>query len=79
MKVKDFDFELPEERIAQTPLENREASKLMIVDRETGAVTHQRFSDISAYIHPGDCLVLNNTKVLPARLFGEKNGNACTD
>ena len=72
MKVKDFDFELPEERIAQTPLENREASKLMIVDRETGAVTHQRFSDISAYIHPGDCLVLNNTKVLPARLFGEK-------
>ena len=72
MKVEDFDFELPEERIAQTPLKDRTASKLMIVNRKTGLISHQTFLDIVNYFQAGDCLVLNNTKVLPARLHGEK-------
>lgn len=72
MKVEDFDFELPEELIAQTPLIDRTASRLMVVNRETGSITHRTFSDIVSYFHAGDCLVLNNTKVLPARLYGVK-------
>lgn len=72
MKVELFDFELPEELIAQTPLENREASRLMVVDKETGAITHTHFRSILSYLNKGDCLVLNDTRVLPARLYGVK-------
>lgn len=72
MKVKDFDFYLPEELIAQHPLEKRDESRLMVVDRETGNIEHKVFKDIIEYLKEGDCLVLNNTRVLPARLIGEK-------
>lgn len=72
MDVKDFYYELPQELIAQDPLEDRAGSRLMVLDRETGAVEHKIFKDITSYLNPGDCLVLNNTKVIPARLFGEK-------
>lgn len=72
MKVEDFDFYLPEELIAQTPLEDRTASRLMIVDRKTGEVEHSQFKYIVDELQKGDCLVLNNTRVMPARLFGEK-------
>lgn len=72
MKLNDFDFDLPEELIAQTPLEKRDTSKLMILHRENGKVEHQRFFDIIDYLRPGDILVRNNTKVIPARLFGTK-------
>ncbi len=69
---KDFYFELPDELIAQDPLEDRSASRLMVLDKETGAVEHKVFSDILDYLNEGDCLVLNNTKVIPARLMGVK-------
>jgi S-adenosylmethionine:tRNA ribosyltransferase-isomerase len=72
MDVKDFYYDLPEELIAQDPLEDRSASRLMVLDKTTGEVTHKIFKDILDYLHPGDCLVLNNTKVIPARLFGVK-------
>lgn len=72
MKVSDFDYELPEELIAQDPLENRSDSRLMVLDRGTGAVEHKRFTDITDYLAPGDCLVVNNTRVIPARLYGVK-------
>ncbi|WP_099352137.1 tRNA preQ1(34) S-adenosylmethionine ribosyltransferase-isomerase QueA [Fredinandcohnia onubensis] len=72
MKVDLFDFELPEELIAQTPLEDRESSRLMVVDKETGAITHTHFRSILSYLNKGDCLVLNDTRVLPARLYGVK-------
>ncbi len=72
MNVKDFDFELPEELIAQDPLEDRSASRLMMLDRETGNVEHSVFKNIIDELHEGDCLVINDTKVIPARLFGEK-------
>lgn len=72
MKVSDFDYELPEELIAQDPLENRSDSRLMVLDRATGAVEHKRFTDISDYLAQGDCLVVNNTRVIPARLYGVK-------
>ena len=74
MDVKDFDYELPEELIAQDPLENRSSSRLMVLDRETGEYEHKIFKDIIDYLEPGDCLVLNNTKVIPARLYGAKEG-----
>ncbi len=72
MDVKDFDYYLPEELIAQDPLEDRSGSRLMVLDKETGEVEHKHFTDILSYLHPGDCLVINNTKVIPARLFGVK-------
>lgn len=74
MDVKDFDYELPEELIAQDPLEDRSSSRLMVLNRETGAVQHKIFKDVIDYLNPGDCLVINNTKVIPARLFGVKEG-----
>ncbi len=74
MDVKDFDYELPEELIAQDPLEDRSSSRLMVLDRETGEYEHKIFKDIIDYLEPGDCLVLNNTKVIPARLYGAKEG-----
>lgn len=72
MDVKDYDYDLPEELIAQDPLEDRSSSRLMVLDRQTGDVEHRHFTDILEYLHPGDCLVINNTKVIPARLFGVK-------
>ncbi|WP_017551050.1 tRNA preQ1(34) S-adenosylmethionine ribosyltransferase-isomerase QueA [Heyndrickxia coagulans] len=73
MKLDLFDYELPEELIAQTPLKNRSDSRLMVLDKKTGEIEHSVFKNITQYLRPGDCLVLNNTKVLPARLFGIKD------
>lgn len=72
MKVSDFDFDLPEELIAQHPLEKRDASRLMILDKNTGSIEHKSFHDVVEYLNEGDTLVLNNTRVMPARLIGEK-------
>ncbi|WP_202707301.1 tRNA preQ1(34) S-adenosylmethionine ribosyltransferase-isomerase QueA [Sporosalibacterium faouarense] len=72
MKKKDFYYDLPEELIAQHPSEKRSESRLMVLDKETGEIEHKVFKDIIDYFHEGDCLVLNNTRVIPARLFGEK-------
>lgn len=72
MKTEDFYFELPQEQIAQVPLENRLDSKLLLLEKETGNIAHKQFKDIIDYLKKGDCLVLNNTRVLPARLFGKK-------
>ncbi len=72
MKTHDFYYDLPEELIAQTPLEKRDASRLMVLDRETGVVTHRHFYDIVDYLNPGDCLVMNDSRVLPARLLGHR-------
>lgn len=72
MKTSDFDYYLPEELIAQTPLKNRDHSKLLILDKKSGQITHERFDNIINYLNEGDVLVLNNTKVLPARLIGIK-------
>jgi len=72
VKVEDFDFHLPEELIAQTPLENRSESKLMVLDKKDGSIDHLHFKNIVDFLHEGDCLVLNDTRVLPARLFGQK-------
>ena len=72
MNVKDFYFDLPQELIAQDPLEDRASSRLLVLDKKTGEVTHRGFRDILEYLRPGDCLVINDTKVIPARLFGVK-------
>ena len=72
MKVSDFNFDLPEELIAQDPLEDRSSSRLLTLDKKTGAIGHDIFRNITNYLNPGDCLVLNNTKVIPARLIGAK-------
>lgn len=72
MKTEDFDYNLPEELIAQTPLEKRDHSRLLVLDRKTGKMEHKHFEDIMDYLGKGDVLVINNTKVLPARLFGVK-------
>lgn len=74
MKTSDFYYDLPEELIAQDPLENRSDSRLMVLDKKTGAVSHHIFRDIVEYLQPGDCLVINDTKVIPARLIGSKEG-----
>ena len=74
MKTADFDYELPQELIAQDPLEQRDSSRLLILDKKTGERTHRIFHDIIDYLHEGDCLVINNTKVIPARLIGEREG-----
>ena len=74
MKTSDFFYDLPEELIAQDPLEDRTASRLLVLNRETGAVEHKIFSDVIDYLNEGDCLVINNTRVFPARLIGEKEG-----
>ena len=72
MKRQDFYFELPEELIAQDPLKDRAGSRLLALDKETGEVSHHSFREIADYLEPGDCLVLNDTKVIPARLIGAK-------
>lgn len=74
MNVSDFNYILPEELIAQKPIEDRSASRLMVVDRVTGQWRHEHFRDIKKYLRPGDCLVLNDTRVIPARLYGVKEG-----
>lgn len=74
MNVKDFSYELPQELIAQDPLKDRSGSRLLVLGRESGTLEHTGFREIPAYLRPGDCLVLNNTRVIPARLFGEKEG-----
>jgi len=75
MKAKDFDYYLPEELIAQHPLEKRDESRLMVLNKKSGEVEHKVFKDIIEYLNPGDCLVLNDTRVMPARLYGAKEGS----
>ena len=78
MKTSDFDFQLPEELIAQTPLERRDSSRLLTLDKFTGNIEHHHFYDLPQFLRPGDCLVLNNSRVLPARLIGHRpTGGAC--
>ena len=72
MKKSDFFYDLPQELIAQHPAEPRDSSRLMVLDKKTGAVKHDIFHNIAQYIEPGDCLILNDTKVLPARLYGTR-------
>ena len=72
LTTEDFDFELPEELIAQTPLSDRSSSRLLVVDRESGAMEDKHFYDIIDELAPGDALVMNDTRVLPARIYGEK-------
>mgnify|MGYP001088448676 CR=1 FL=1 len=72
MRTADFDYDLPTEYIAQTPLEPRDASRLLVLDRKTGEVQHRLFHQVGEFFHPGDLLVINQTKVIPARLLGHK-------
>ena len=74
MRKEDFYFDLPEELIAQDPLEDRSSSRLLVLDKETGRVEHHVFREIIDYLQEGDCLVINDTKVIPARLIGSKIG-----
>ncbi len=76
MKLEDFDYYLPEELIAQVPIEKRDESRLMVLDRNSKTIEHKVFKDILEYLKPGDCLVRNNTKVIPARLYGKKDTGA---
>ena len=79
LKTHDFYFDLPQELIAQTPIERRDASRLLVLDKTTGAWEHRHFFDLPEYLHPGDCLILNESRVLPARLLGQRmpGGGAC--
>ena len=78
LKTHDFYFDLPQELIAQTPLERRDGSRLLAMNRVTGEIQHKRFYDLPEFLRPGDCLVLNDSRVLPARLFGRRRGGgAC--
>lgn len=77
-QLSDFYYDLPEELIAQDPLLNRSDSKLMVLNRETGSIEHRHFHDVIEYLNPGDCLVINDTKVIPARLIGEKEGTGAS-
>ena len=79
MKKSDFDFYLPEELIAQTPLEKRDGSRLLVLDKESGAMEHRHFYDLPEYLRAGDCLVLNNSRVLPARLIGTRPGGGAVE
>ena len=76
MKLEEFDYNLPEELIAQVPIQQRDESRLMVVDREKRTIEDKVFRDIIDYLEPGDCLVRNNTKVIPARLYGKKDTGA---
>lgn len=75
MDIKDFYYDLPPKLIAQTPLKDRTASRLMVIDRKSGEISHKHFYDIIDYLNPGDCLVMNDTRVIPARLYGSKEGS----
>ena len=79
MKTSDFNFDLPPELIAQTPIQRRDASRMLVLDKKTGEWEHRHFYDLPEYLHPGDCLILNNSRVLPARLLGHRlpGGGAC--
>ena len=72
LRKSDFYYDLPQELIAQDPLENRSSSRLLVLDKNTGEFKHEHFANIVNYLHKGDCLVINNTKVIPARLIGER-------
>ena len=72
MKKSDFYYDLPESLIAQTPVEPRDASRLLVLGRESGEITHGVFTDVIDYLQPGDCLVLNDTRVMPARIYGSR-------
>ena len=74
MKTSDFYYDLPEELIAQTPIEPRDHSRLMVLDKKTGSIGHRHFYDIIEFLDPGDCLILNDSRVLPARIYGIKEG-----
>ena len=76
MKVSDFNYELPEELIAQHPYDKRDEARLMVIDKKNNSIEHKIFKDVLEYLEPGDCLVINNTKVLPARLYGKKDTGA---
>ena len=76
MKLEEFDYFLPEELIAQTPIQKRDNSRLMVLDRKNKTIDHKIFKSIIDYLEPGDCLVRNNTKVIPARLYGKKETGA---
>ena len=76
MKVSDFNYDLPEELIAQHPYDKRDEARLMVIDKKTQKIEHRVFKDVIEYLEPGDCLVINNTKVLPARLYGKKDTGA---
>ena len=78
MDVNEFDYELPEELIAQTPLADRPSSRMLVLDKETGEITHTHFREIVNYLEEGDCLVLNNTRVIPARLYGKRVDSEAT-
>ena len=78
MNVNDFDYELPEELIAQDPIEDRSASRLLVLDKNTGEIRHKVFREITEELRPGDCLVINNTKVIPARLYGVREGTGAS-
>ena len=71
-QTRDYWYDLPEELIAQTPLQKRDTSRLMVLNRETGEISHRHFYDIVDYLNPGDCLVMNDSRVLPARLLGHR-------
>ena len=77
MKTSDFNYDLPPELIAQTPLEKRDSSRLMTLDRKSGAIGHYHFYDLPTFLRPGDCLVMNNSRVLPARLIGRREHVRC--
>ena len=79
MKLSDFYYDLPQELIAQTPIEKRDTSRLMTLDRATGEVGHHHFYELPGFLRPGDCLILNDSRVLPARLLGQRlpGGGAC--
>ena len=74
MKTSDFYYDLPQELIAQHPVEPRDSSRLMVMDRATGAIEHRIFRDVTDYLRPGDCLIVNDSRVLPARIFGVREG-----
>ena len=76
MELKEFYYDLPQELIAQVPIKNRDESRLMVLDRKNKTIEHKQFKDIINYLEPGDCLVRNNTKVIPARLYGKKESGA---
>jgi S-adenosylmethionine:tRNA ribosyltransferase-isomerase len=78
MKTSDFDYDLPEELIAQTPIEPRDQSRLLVIDRKTGGLTHRHFYEIINYLVPGDLLVMNDSRVIPARLYGTKRGTGAS-
>ena len=79
MKTSDFNFELPQELIAQTPIKQRDASRLLVLNKDSGAWEHRHFFDLPDYLHKGDCLIVNDSRVLPARLLGQRlpGGGAC--